>query len=491
MVIGLLVDGLGSLFIDLLVQDEEAKRAAKAAVKTAAAGISTATGDVGSAIASGAGAAAELAKAAVKDEGGVAAIDTFVTVVGAFGNGVDAGREVARNAATTATSTATTVGESAKDAASSVATGAVKSTAEDTAMGVTADAAQDAATNATKEPAKTALTEVAKNATEEAAKTVSVKAALEGGLKYSSLTVAGMGLGAGVGYAIDNEHGAMVGLRFGGGLASGDMFTPKTLDLSAGRVLAQVGLRGGGGVAAGGIAMVAKGGDAKQQRATFEQWASLGQTAGGGLAKAGEYVLGDSTADAKANAGAAKEAAKPDAKPQAAAEPKAAQPNEAKSTANHAADTREANTDVPTLEPKPSEDKVPAADLLDRFKAMGKKLDAMGLRDLGRATAGGTWILMSDEAARGRVGDAHANQGRMTISALALAWDATAGDAAPKAIAQDVIDMARDTAKVAVDATDGAKAAQQGLKNDRAGNLASDQDRVYEQALRRRAARLG
>jgi hypothetical protein len=491
MVIGLLVDGVGSLFVDLLIQDEEAKRAAKAAVKTTAAGISTATGDVGSAIASGAGAVAELAKTAIKDEGGVAAIDTFVTVVGAFGNGVDAGREVARNAATNATSTATTVGESAKDAASSVATGAVEGTAEDTAKGVTANAAQDAATNATKETAKSALTDAAKDATEEAAKTASTKAALEGGLKYSGLTVAGMGVGAAVGHAIDNEHGAMLGLRFGGGLATGDMFTPRTLDLSAGRVLAQVGLRGGGGVAAGGIAMAAKGGDAKQQRATFEQWASLGQTAGGGLAKAGEYVLGDSTAVVKANDGAAEEAAKPDAKPEAAAEPKAAQANEAKSTANQAADTGEAKTEAPTPEPKPGEDKVPEADLLDRFKAMGKKLDAMGLRDLGRATAGATWILMSDEGARGRVGDAHANQGRMTISALALAWDATAGEAAPKAIAQDVIDMAKDTAKVAVDASDGARAAQQELKNDRAGARASDQDRVYERALRRRAARLG
>jgi hypothetical protein len=363
MVIGLLVDGVGSLFIDLLIEDEDAKRAAKVTLKSATAGVSAITGDIGSAIASGAGAAGELAKAGVKDAGGVAAIDTFVTVTGAFGGGVDVGLSTQ-----------------------------------------------------TMDP---------------------LMSALEGGLKSSGATVAGMGGGALVGHAIDDEGGAMTGLRFGGGLASIDPFQPKTLKLSASRALLQVSAKGGGGIAAGSIAMAVEGGDAKEQRATFERWASLGQTAGAGLGKLGEYTL-------------------------------------EQASTTRSSDRRSTAT----------------PDLGQRLQAMGRQLDAMGLRDLGRAVAGGTWILMSEEGARGRVGDAHANQGRATVSALALAW-AVAADGSPKALAQGAVDLARDTSKVVVDATDGAEAARQELKNDRAGVTASDQDSVYERQLRRRAARLG
>ena len=378
MVIGLLVDGVGSLFIDLLIEDEDAKRAAKVALKTTAAGISTATGDVGSAVASGVGAAGELTKAAVKDEAGIAVIDTFSSLANAAGGGVDVGL---------------------------------------------------ASPGAQLDP---------------------LMAALEGGLKQSGATAVGMGTGAAVGHAIDDEGGAMVGLRFGGGLGGADLFDPGTLNLSATRALVQVGAKGGGGLAAGSIAMAAEGGDAKEQRATFERWSSLGQTAGAGFAKLGRYTLKSS--------------------------PSAAMPDEPKT--------------APKAE-EPAAPKVPDQGLLDRLKVMGKKLDAMGLRDLGSAAAGGTWIVISDADARGRVGDAHANQGRFAVSALALAWSAGPGDAAAKQVAQGVVDLSRDAAKVAVDATDGAAAARTENQHDRAGDAATDRDRERERHLRRRAARVG
>jgi hypothetical protein len=387
MVIGLLVDGVGSLFIDLLIEDEDAKRAAKVALKTTAAGISTATGDVGSAVASGVGAAGELTKAAVKDEAGIAVIDTFSSLANAAGGGVDVGL---------------------------------------------------ASPGAQLDP---------------------LMAALEGGLKQSGATAVGMGTGAAVGHAIDDEGGAMVGLRFGGGLGGADLFDPGTLNLSATRALVQVGATGGGGLAAGSIAMAAEGGDAKEQRATFERWSSLGQTAGAGFAKLGRYTLKSS--------------------------PSAAMPDEPKTAPK---------ADEPKTAPKaeePAAPKVPDQGLLDRLKVMGKKLDAMGLRDLGSAAAGGTWIVISDADARGRVGDAHANQGRFAVSALALAWSAGPGDAAAKQVAQGVVDLSRDAAKVAVDATDGAEAARKENQNDRAGDAATDRDRERERHLRRRAARVG
>jgi hypothetical protein len=387
MVIGLLVDGVGSLFIDLLIEDEDAKRAAKVALKTTAAGISTATGDVGSAVASGVGAAGELTKAAVKDEAGIAVIDTFSSLANAAGGGVDVGL---------------------------------------------------ASPGAQLDP---------------------LMAALEGGLKQSGATAVGMGTGAAVGHAIDDEGGAMVGLRFGGGLGGADLFDPGTLNLSATRALVQVGAKGGGGLAAGSIAMAAEGGDAKEQRATFERWSSLGQTAGAGFAKLGRYTLKSS--------------------------PSAAMPDEPKTAPK---------ADEPKTAPKaeePAAPKVPDQGLLDRLKVMGKKLDAMGLRDLGSAAAGGTWIVISDADARGRVGDAHANQGRFAVSALALAWSAGPGDAAAKQVAQGVVDLSRDAAKVAVDATDGAEAARKENQNDRAGDAATDRDRERERHLRRRAARVG
>jgi hypothetical protein len=387
MVIGLLVDGVGSLFIDFLIEDEDAKRAAKVALKTTAAGISTATGDVGSAVASGVGAAGELTKAAVKDEAGIAVIDTFSSLANAAGGGVDVGL---------------------------------------------------ASPGAQLDP---------------------LMAALEGGLKQSGATAVGMGTGAAVGHAIDDEGGAMVGLRFGGGLGGADLFDPGTLNLSATRALVQVGAKGGGGLAAGSIAMAAEGGDAKEQRATFERWSSLGQTAGAGFAKLGRYTLKSS--------------------------PSAAMPDEPKTAPK---------ADEPKTAPKaeePAAPTVPDQSLLDRLKVMGKKLDAMGLRDLGSAAAGGTWIVISDADARGRVGDAHANQGRFAVSALALAWSAGPGDAAAKQVAQGVVDLSRDAAKVAVDATDGAEAARTENQNDRAGDAATDRDRERERHLRRRAARVG
>jgi hypothetical protein len=387
MVIGLLVDGVGSLFIDFLIEDEDAKRAAKVALKTTAAGISTATGDVGSAVASGVGAAGELTKAAVKDEAGIAVIDTFSSLANAAGGGVDVGL---------------------------------------------------ASPGAQLDP---------------------LMAALEGGLKQSGATAVGMGTGAAVGHAIDDEGGAMVGLRFGGGLGGADLFDPGTLNLSATRALVQVGAKGGGGLAAGSIAMAAEGGDAKEQRATFERWSSLGQTAGAGFAKLGRYTLKSSPSAAMAD------------EPKAA--PKADEPKTA------------------TKADEPAAPKVPDQGLLDRLKVMGKKLDAMGLRDLGSAAAGGTWIVISDADARGRVGDAHANQGRFAVSALALAWSAGPGDAAAKQVAQGVVDLSRDAAKVAVDATDGAEAARKENQNDRAGDAATDRDRERERHLRRRAARVG
>jgi hypothetical protein len=150
--------------------------------------------------------------------------------------------------------------------------------------------------------------------------------------------------------------------------------------------------------------------------------------------------------------------------------------------------------DEPKTAPKaeePAAPTVPDQSLLDRLKVMGKKLDAMGLRDLGSAAAGGTWIVISDADARGRVGDAHANQGRFAVSALALAWSAGPGDAAAKQVAQGVVDLSRDAAKVAVDATDGAEAARKENQNDRAGDAATDRDRERERHLRRRAARVG
>jgi hypothetical protein len=242
-------------------------------------------------------------------------------------------------------------------------------------------------------------------------------------------------------------------------LGGADLFDPGTLNLSATRALVQVGATGGGGLAAGSIAMAAEGGDAKEQRATFERWSSLGQTAGAGFAKLGRYTLKSSPSAAMAD------------EPKAA--PKADEPKTA------------------TKADEPAAPKVPDQGLLDRLKVMGKKLDAMGLRDLGSAAAGGTWIVISDADARGRVGDAHANQGRFAVSALALAWSAGPGDAAAKQVAQGVVDLSRDAAKVAVDATDGAEAARKENQNDRAGDAATDRDRERERHLRRRAARVG
>lgn len=93
--ITLLFDGLASLFVDLTVKDEEAKKAAKAAVHGALAGVGLALGDVSGAVdatVAGVRAGGEVAKLSTQDQEALGIIDSVVSLAGgAAGTAVDGG----------------------------------------------------------------------------------------------------------------------------------------------------------------------------------------------------------------------------------------------------------------------------------------------------------------------------------------------------------------------------------------------------------------
>lgn len=93
--ITLLFDGLASLFVDLTVKDEEAKKAAKAAVHGALAGVGLALGDVSGAVdatVAGVRAGGEVAKLTTQDQEALGIIDSVVSLAGgAAGTAVDGG----------------------------------------------------------------------------------------------------------------------------------------------------------------------------------------------------------------------------------------------------------------------------------------------------------------------------------------------------------------------------------------------------------------
>lgn len=93
--ITLIFDGLASLFVDLTVKDEEAKKAAKAAVHGAFAGVGLAMGDVSGAVdatVAGVRAGGEVAKLTTHDQEALGIIDSVVSLAGgAAGTAVDGG----------------------------------------------------------------------------------------------------------------------------------------------------------------------------------------------------------------------------------------------------------------------------------------------------------------------------------------------------------------------------------------------------------------
>lgn len=95
--ITLIFDGLASLFVDLTMKDEEAKKAAKAAVHGAFAGVGLAMGDVSGAVdatVAGVRAGGEVAKLTTQDQEALGIIDSVVSLAGgAAGSAVEGGTE--------------------------------------------------------------------------------------------------------------------------------------------------------------------------------------------------------------------------------------------------------------------------------------------------------------------------------------------------------------------------------------------------------------
>ncbi|MFO0726135.1 MAG: hypothetical protein U1E65_20295 [Myxococcota bacterium] len=93
----LIFDGLASLFVDLTVHDEEAKKAAKAAVHAAAAGMGAAFGDLSGladAAVAGVRGAGEVAKLSTHDQQALGIIDSVVNVAGtAAGSAIEGGTD--------------------------------------------------------------------------------------------------------------------------------------------------------------------------------------------------------------------------------------------------------------------------------------------------------------------------------------------------------------------------------------------------------------
>lgn len=79
--IGMIAGGIGELFVDLLVQDEAKKRAAKAAVWSAAAGAGALLGDVSGVWGGGVMVATQGAAMATKDSSGKAVVDAAGSII--------------------------------------------------------------------------------------------------------------------------------------------------------------------------------------------------------------------------------------------------------------------------------------------------------------------------------------------------------------------------------------------------------------------------